>query len=66
MLRREKMIGTRHGKIAGADRKYALSSGMAEERRPQLERAIELLSNAHPPPAKSRQVKEVDNQLSIF
>ena len=63
-LAQEQDIAAFHGSIAGAGRKYAESARMARERIPQLQRAVELLSD--PPARKARPTIEVVNQLSIF
>lgn len=65
--RQEKNIGSRHGKIAGADRRYALSAQWSRDRVKQLEQAIQLLTNHNPDEVKQKRTKPTTiNQLNLF
>jgi hypothetical protein len=72
-LRREQMFGNKHRPLKG-DIRYNASATFADQRIPQLKKAIEILENeVRPQDVVARQKKEVRpqniaaiNQLTIF
>ena len=65
-LAQEQDIAAFHGRIAGAERKYAESARMAGERIPQLKDAIWLLETSEPKEKPKPLKLQPHNQLSIF
>lgn len=63
ILRREKMIGTKHRALSG-DQRYKISADFASDRIPQLTKAIEVLEQYKEP--KTKEKSNVTNQLRIW